>query len=267
MGRFSKGEAALAGSSGVAAFMLQQQNSPNAGTSLILLASIVAAVFDWRYKRRGGKQPTTKDRLFFTVAVFMCAALVAYFAFRGTRAYTLGSLSQFLLVILFGLWEFARWRVRAKHPLLRRPPAPAPVYLDLGTLRQDIIANSPDPEEREKSIEPLFRELKQKFGDRIPADQLQQFISTEQQTLKTQMQAYVDRATAREKTISVEEIRQALEKAKAAYKGNDVEAFNRANDDLVASLRAQYGEQIPVAEAVKVLQKLERAAGQTDSAF
>jgi len=46
-----------------------------------------------------------------------------------------------------------------------------------------------------------------------------------------------------------------------------MEAFKRANDDLVASLRVQYGEQIPVAEAVKLLQELERATGETDSAL
>ena len=100
--------------------MQQQQNPPNLAVPLILFVAIVAAIIDWRYKRRGGKRPTTRDRMLFTVAILVCAAFVAFFAFHGLGASTLGSVSGFLFVILFGLWEFARWMVRRKYPVPSR---------------------------------------------------------------------------------------------------------------------------------------------------
>ena len=62
-------------------------------------------------------------------------------------------------------------------------------------------------------------------------------------------------------TVSVEHIRQTLEKAKLDYQGGDPEGFNRAADEFIASLRAQYGERAPAADAVKLLAKFARATG------
>ena len=56
--------------------------------------------------------------------------------------------------------------------------------------------------------------------------------------------------------MSIEEIRQKLEDSRALYPGADPQAFDRTVDNLVASLRAQYGEDIPVVEVVKVLRTL-----------
>ena len=44
-----------------------------------------------------------------------------------------------------------------------------------------------------------------------------------------------------------------------------VATFNREIDKFIESLRAQYGDQIPVPETFKLLQKLERATGETDT--
>jgi hypothetical protein len=67
--------------------MQDQQPPPNAGMAFIFVASIVGAVIDWRYKRRGGKQPTGKDRLLCTITLFVCAGLgVALYLFRGPNA-------------------------------------------------------------------------------------------------------------------------------------------------------------------------------------
>jgi len=140
--------------------------------------------------------------------------------------------------------------------------APTPAeYVDLDTLKRDLISRSDDPE----SIEPLFEELKRKFGDRIPVDQLQQFISAKKANLKSQVKGLVVKAATEGKTISVESLREDMEKAKEQYKGKDREAFNREVDNFVDSLRAQYGDQIPVAEAFKLLQRLERDTGETDT--
>lgn len=59
--------------------MQDQPNSPNVTIPFIFIVSVVAAVVDWRYKQRGGKTPTKKDRLLFATAVIICAALVIFF--------------------------------------------------------------------------------------------------------------------------------------------------------------------------------------------
>jgi dolichol kinase len=97
-----------------------QQQPQDVFTPIALLISIVAAVIDWFYKRRGGKRPTKNERSLFGIAVLLCAALVALFAIRGAPAGALGSLTGFLLVVLFSAWEFGRWRVRLKNPVLPR---------------------------------------------------------------------------------------------------------------------------------------------------
>lgn len=96
--------------------MLQQQPQ-DVFTPLALLISIVAAVIDWFYKRRGGKRPTKNERLLFGVAVLLCAALVAFLAVGGGQAGALGGTTGFLLMVLFSAWEFGRWRVRLKNPV------------------------------------------------------------------------------------------------------------------------------------------------------
>ena len=56
--------------------------------------------------------------------------------------------------------------------------------------------------------------------------------------------------------MSIEEIRQKLEDSRALYPGTDPQAFDRTVDNFVASLRAQYGEDVPVVEVVKRLRAL-----------
>ena len=62
-------------------------------------------------------------------------------------------------------------------------------------------------------------------------------------------------------TIGVERIRQTLEQAEADYHGRDPQGFKRAADELLAVLKAQYGDQVPAADAVKRLENLARATG------
>lgn len=104
--------------------MLQQQPR-EIFTPLVFLVSIVAAVIDWFYKRRGGKRPTKNERLLFCAAILLCAVLIAFFALYGAQAGPLGSLTGFLLVALFGTWELGRWRVRRKNPAPPRRPTPS----------------------------------------------------------------------------------------------------------------------------------------------
>ena len=128
-----------------------------------------------------------------------------------------------------------------------------------------MLARSENPEEYKKSIEPLLHELQQKYRDQIPVGELQRFISAEKLNLKAKMKGLVASAATEGKTISLESLRQTMEKSKTDYKGSDRDVYNANIDNFIGSLKAQYGEQIPVEDAFKLLQKLEGAAGQTDT--
>lgn len=73
--------------------------------------------------------------------------------------------------------------------------------------------------------------------------------------------AFPPKATGDGKTVGVEYIRQTLEKAKLDYSGRDPGGFSRAADDFLASLREQYGEHVPAADAFKRIEKFARANG------
>jgi len=92
--------------------------SPENSTSgLLMILAIVGAVIDWRYKRRGGVKPTKKDRLYFLAAVLLCGMTVGGLGIGGASAEALGSLTGFLTVLLFALWELGRWGIRRKYPV------------------------------------------------------------------------------------------------------------------------------------------------------
>jgi O-antigen/teichoic acid export membrane protein len=92
-----------------------QPQSPLMG--LVLIASIIAAITDWRYKRRGGIRPTSKERIWFTISFLMPVLLLNWwFVHNGVSAYAVGRVVGVLLIIYFAVWEFGRWRVRRKNP-------------------------------------------------------------------------------------------------------------------------------------------------------
>lgn len=174
-------------------------------------------------------------------------------------------------MIVLGLLTIVVWLLITRRSAGTAPagtPADAPAeYVDLETLRHDLLSKKADPDDPDyrKRMDLLLSELKQKFGDRIPLSQLNQFIASERADLKKEMRALVDKADSEGKSIPLEDLRKNLEKAKAEYKGSDHDVFNRKMDEFIETLRAQYGDQIPVAEAFKLLQKLERTTGQTDT--
>jgi hypothetical protein len=137
-------------------------------------------------------------------------------------------------------------------------------YIDFEAFRRDLLSKNPDPEYR-KGIEPLLQELRQKFGNRIPVNELYRFIADERVELKTRMKGIVEKARDEGKTVELEQLRQHYEKQKAEYTGQDPGVFSRELDREVEELRAQFGEQIPFAEFFKRLQDLERATGDTDT--
>jgi hypothetical protein len=91
-------------------------SSPVAG--LLLIAAIIGAVADYRYKRAGGQRPTRKDRLLFGSLVAVVAGAIALAEYLGADPYgILGFTILPLFICLFGAWELGRWRMRRKYPL------------------------------------------------------------------------------------------------------------------------------------------------------
>jgi len=68
-------------------------------------------------------------------------------------------------------------------------------------------------------------------------------------------------ATGAQGTTSLQHIRRALERSKANYYGSDPEGFSRRADEILESLQAQYGEQVPVADAIEHLKKFGHEPG------
>jgi hypothetical protein len=170
-------------------------------------------------------------------------------------------------MLVLGLFAIVVWLLIARRGAGTAPADTTAEYVDLETLRHDLLSKKADPDgpDDRKRMELLLTELQQKFGDRIPLSELNKFIANEITAGKKKMRALVDKADSEGKSIPLEDIRKNLEKAKAEYKGNDHDVFNRKMDEFIETLRTQYGDQIPVAAAFKLLQKIERATGQTDT--
>jgi hypothetical protein len=64
-------------------------------------------------------------------------------------------------------------------------------------------------------------------------------------------------------TASVAEVRQMLETAKAHYKGKDSQAFDKAIDNVAASLTEKFGEAVPFVDVIKALRNLPLHSGET----
>jgi drug/metabolite transporter (DMT)-like permease len=97
-------------------------NTSDAQFGFIFFVSVFAAMIDWRYKRRGGKKPSARDRWMFCAACVFCIICVAVFGFMGASPEGMGLLTTNILILLFAVWEFGRWRIRRKNPLDQKSP-------------------------------------------------------------------------------------------------------------------------------------------------
>ncbi len=92
----------------------------DAQMGIVFIVSLVAAIIDWRYKRQGGKKPTTRDRWMFCAACGICLMCLLVLGLMGASAEVLGAMTPGLLVLLFAVWEVGRWRIRRKNPVVKR---------------------------------------------------------------------------------------------------------------------------------------------------
>src|SRR5262249_48863241 len=98
---------------------------------LIFIVAVVGAIVDWRYVRAGGVRPSASDKRNLVIAILISVSVLAVFGVvgfssdpAGERAEALGTAlghaTAFLTAVVFGLWEFRRWRVRRAHPVASR---------------------------------------------------------------------------------------------------------------------------------------------------
>ena len=83
---------------------------------LILALAICGGINDLRYKKAGGLRPKITERILFGIAVLLCMGFMIALGNIDSRE-ALGEVKLCLLVVLFGLWELGRWRVRRATPI------------------------------------------------------------------------------------------------------------------------------------------------------
>src|SRR5262245_9098105 len=83
---------------------------------LILAFAVWGGICDLRYKKAGGLKPTVKDRIVFGIATLLCVGFLAVLGSIDSEA--TGDVNLLFVVILWGLWELGRWRVRRANPIL-----------------------------------------------------------------------------------------------------------------------------------------------------
>ncbi len=101
------------------AFLLfqTQLSKPSPVPGLLLILSIIGAIIDWRYLRRGGTRPSKRDKIMFFSAAAAVVLLLVVLGMLESNPEALGGAMVDIAVLLFALWELGRWRMRRKYPL------------------------------------------------------------------------------------------------------------------------------------------------------
>ncbi len=94
-----------------------QPSKPSPVPGLLLILSIIGAIIDWRYLRRGGTRPSKRDKIMFFSAVGAIVLLLVVLGMLGSSSEAVGGAIVDIAVLLFALWELGRWRMRRKYPL------------------------------------------------------------------------------------------------------------------------------------------------------
>ena len=109
---------------GLSAVLSQGQPSSSPVPGLLLIASIVGAVLDYKYKKAGGRRPSSRDRILFLIVILVVGGLVYWAASYNSEI--AGMIVVPIVVWLLFAWEVGRWRMRRKYPLPKPGPPPMP---------------------------------------------------------------------------------------------------------------------------------------------
>ena len=111
---------------GLSTVLFQGQSNNGSPILLVLIiASIMGAVTDYKYKKAGGRKPSKRDRILFLIVVLV---VVGFIVWADSINPAIAALAAIPIVpwLLFA-WELGRWRMRRKYPLPQpeQPSAPA----------------------------------------------------------------------------------------------------------------------------------------------
>ena len=111
---------------GLSTVLSQGQPSSSPVPGLVLIASIIGAVVNYKYKKAGGRKPTSRDRIFFLMVVLVIVGLIVWAASYNSEI--AGMISVHIVIWLLFAWEVGRWRMRRKYPLspAQKPEQPQP---------------------------------------------------------------------------------------------------------------------------------------------
>lgn len=97
--------------------MISQASPASPLPLAIFVLSIIGAVEDFRYRRKGGTPPSKRDRILFGSVVLVIVLAYVVGLSLGYSPAIFGMITVPLAVWLFGAWELGRWRMRRKYPL------------------------------------------------------------------------------------------------------------------------------------------------------
>lgn len=100
-------------------FLFQSQSNGSPILFVLIIASIMGAVADYKYKKAGGRKPSSRDRILFLIVLLIIIGLIIWAA--SYNAEIAGMITLPILPWLVFAWEVGRWRMRRKYPL----PLPA----------------------------------------------------------------------------------------------------------------------------------------------
>ncbi len=85
-----------------------------------LMFALIGAICDWIYLRRGGKRPTSREKVVLVIATFVLFGSIVLLSVRGASNYALGEATGDFTSLLFVCWEAGRWWTRHRNPLERK---------------------------------------------------------------------------------------------------------------------------------------------------
>ncbi len=91
---------------------------------IFVIWAIWGAIVDSGYKGRGGVKPSRNDNIGLCAAIGLSVAAIVTLALYGASPEALGHMVALMLALIFSLWEFSRWRIRRKNPIIKYPVGP-----------------------------------------------------------------------------------------------------------------------------------------------
>lgn len=184
------------------------------------------------------------------------AALVA-FDVQDFNAFLIGC--GVVVVLLFAAKKIFYYIVLGRTTATE---VPGKGFLDLEELRNELAPTiAANPDLYEKTIKPFFDSWKKQYGRRVPVQAVALFRQRIQEDINENQEKkrkLIEDAARKGQTLDLSSLRESFEQMKAEYKGSDREQYVRQLDSFIMSLEAKYGTAIPVDEANRVLEQMEK---------